>query len=206
MSARALADAASDIVHLIEGRSSLRTDQGSGFAQESFAAEAFRRRLIASGHQEQFVDKLIELGRAEIASASRAVESPIERMLLPWLVFQDYGPDLISPAAVHVLDTPQKPPPHPVIIVPQFPFLRHRLDFAILIKRRDHAKLIAVECDGAEYHDARSDWGRDRWLEFWGIKTFRATGAEINREPERISARVARHVVHWASAVQEIEP
>ncbi len=131
----------------------------------------------------------------------RVAESPIERLLLPFLVFQDYG-TLGAPATVAGPNQrPTELPNGSVFVFPQFPVLRYRLDFLVVATRRDERQLaFAVECDGREFHSAPRDWHRDSYLREIGVPTFRATGSEIHVEPAAVATRVGWQVAEWAGA------
>ena len=68
---------------------------------------------------------------------------------------------------------------------------RMRLDFAVL----GPAKLVAVECDGFDYHDrtpeqATRDKARDRLLRRAGWEVVRYTGQELHRDAAKCAAEI----------------
>jgi very-short-patch-repair endonuclease len=71
---------------------------------------------------------------------------------------------------------------HGYDVVPQFKWLRYRMDFAIL--RRD-AIVAFIECDGAEFHSTdaqiRNDTKKNDAAREAGIIMFRFSGAQIFR-------------------------
>lgn len=60
----------------------------------------------------------------------------------------------------------------PFAVWPQFPVGKYVVDFAIVHKR------IAIECDGAAYHDAERDAKRDSELNDSGWRVVRITGSD----------------------------
>lgn len=168
----------------------------------SYAVERFRRRCHGLGMSEVMIEQRLAGARLEYAEAIRACESPIEKVLLPWLVFEDYG-DFEGPAHVQVEDGVLPLLNTQIVIVPQFKFLNYRLDFAVVVKMRTgDRRIIAVECDGEAHHRGRIGWDRhrDKRLASWGIYTVRAEGREAHSYPQAVSARVASIVIGWHQA------
>lgn len=64
---------------------------------------------------------------------------------------------------------------HGLPFYPQYPALNYFLDFA------DPIKKIALECDGAQWHDAEKDAVRDAALRVAGWTIYRITGSECAR-------------------------
>jgi very-short-patch-repair endonuclease len=71
-----------------------------------------------------------------------------------------------------------------VQILPQYPFRRFRIDWAVQRGKR----LAFIECDGAEFHTRPLDVARDRAKDAAaaaaGVKMFRFTGSDIYRGAE----------------------
>jgi very-short-patch-repair endonuclease len=74
-------------------------------------------------------------------------------------------------------------PNKPVVIAPQFVIARYRLDFLVALRAKDYRRLVAIECDGRDYHslveDVERDKHRDEYLKSFGIRTLRYTGSWI---------------------------
>ncbi len=158
-------------------------------------------RCVALGGASGAVQKAMSDAERQIASGLKLCESPIEAELLPWLVCEDYNPLMTCPARVHLFGYGELMPPEgDIIIVPQFPILRYRLDFALIATCAKGTKIVAVECDGKEFHkDRDKDIRRNSYLRKFGIQTVRATGAEIMREPHNVSRRAASLISEWAA-------
>jgi len=94
----------------------------------------------------------------------KQAESPIEEMLLREL---------------HILDI------YPVL---QFEIGRYRIDLAL------PEKMIAIECDGKEWHSSEEqkarDAEKDRFLRANGWQVVRFTGSEIYRNADRIAKMI----------------
>lgn len=195
-SGKSLGDAIGEALHNMAGRGdALASKSGGAGLNFDLAAVHLTRRAKFLG-----IDKpehIIEKASAEVAKGIELCESPIEKRLLPWLVCEDYGPH-VQTCPVPVCDTKsdQLPPKGDLFIVPQFAFVKFRLDFA-LVRRMNGGRLgiVAVECDGSGYHNAIRDTQRNGWLASFQIRTIRATGATINERPREVSARVAEAVM-----------
>ncbi|MGA0595632.1 hypothetical protein [Enterovirga sp. CN4-39] len=176
----------------------IATASGGAELQLEVAVNRFRDRCAAFGVSSQMAEKAIERARADWARAYEVLESPIERRLLAWLMFEDYTSELFAgaPAAVHV-EGDALLPKSSVIVSPQMKFGRFRLDFLVTARIRGSLRHVAVECDGAEYHDAAKDAERDAYFLSWGIPTVRAGGQELYRAPQAVSAKVADIIIAW---------
>ncbi len=109
-----------------------------------------------------------------------AFESPIEMMLLPWLIVENYGDRFETfPAKGFNHKTDNGVPAGDIVVAPQFAFVRYRADFAVLARQPTKTAIFIVECDGAEFHTAVKDNPRDACFESWGVKVIRAMGSEI---------------------------
>src|SRR5688500_15331549 len=88
-----------------------------------------------------------------IKKSLMACESPIERRLLPALVFADYGAQFLTfPAELHIAKEDRDAPDGDLVVIPQFAFIRYRLDFAIVARAAETTAIFAVECDGEAFH------------------------------------------------------
>lgn len=71
----------------------------------------------------------------------------------------------------------------------------YRADFVLEHRYKERRVLIAVECDGHEFHEktkeqAARDKARDRWMTTNGIRILRFTGTEIFNTPEHCASQV----------------
>jgi very-short-patch-repair endonuclease len=135
----------------------------------------------------------------EIRAMWPMMESPIEATIFPYLVMQDYG-EHFAPARPTKAE--QMPEPGKIVVVPQLVIEPFRLDFAVTATRRaggkDYTTIVAVECDGREFHSAIRDTKRDLGFFERGIVTIRIPGAQIFAEPADAARRVARLIAEWA--------
>jgi very-short-patch-repair endonuclease len=164
----------------------------------SFAVEKFRTRFSGLGATSEETERTIDKARASVRLIYEVCDSPIERLLLPWIIFADYGKHFDKPPVGHIYKHPIRLPHERLILIPQFTFGPYRLDFALVAQFQNAFKLLAIECDGAGYHDAAKDRERDAYFAQWGIPTVRATGSEIHKMPLMVAARVSDIVWDWA--------
>lgn len=163
--------------------------------QYELAGERFERRAKLMGMSDVMILSAAERGKDATGFASDWCDSPIEKRLLPWLIFEDYGERILTmPARVHNPLKQVALPEGDLIVIPQFRFAKYRMDFAIVTKIAGIVRFVCVECDGEGEHTAEHDVPRDAYLLQWGIPTIRATGKEIYREPGAVSARAASAV------------
>lgn len=139
-----------------------------------------------------------EFGRKQVEKALPLCESYIERLILPWLVFANYDPLSDGPIAVGAPG--DEPDGDGVILIPQLPAGRFRLDFGFVCQWKGAIRTIAFECDGIAFHDRGSDILRDGELAYSGILTHRAFGSQIMRDPRRVVVEVMGFVSRWATA------
>lgn len=79
----------------------------------------------------------------------------------------------------------------------QYPVVRRRLDFAIeVFARGERAVVLAVECDGKDFHSTdeqlAADRRRDAELLRFGIHTIRFTGSELHADPQQCAETALR--------------
>jgi very-short-patch-repair endonuclease len=95
------------------------------------------------------------------------------------------------------------------IVVPQCQLSRYRVDFLVMRKLtlawRPGVKLIAVECDGHDFHErtkeqAARDRSRDRALQGLDVMVMRFTGAEIFADVKRCASEVLQALDRWEEA------
>lgn len=136
---------------------------------------------------------------SEPHKADKAMESPIERILLPWLVNADYGPMFVPEVPVFAPTKGiERLPDGNIFIIVQMPIGSYRTDFMIVAKHKSQTKIVAVECDGEDYHGTRKDMLRDGFLACMGIQTVRASGAEIKNSADRVATKIANIIFEWA--------
>lgn len=132
---------------------------------------------------------------AEYEKAQALCESPIERDMLAALMSGNWSFCDSPFIPVHSLRDKEAPiKDAPVVIIPQFPFGRFRLDFAILCRGLGKPRILAVECDGRDFHDPESDRLRDKQLEAFGIDVFRAPGSSIHNAVHDVADLVIQAV------------
>lgn len=151
----------------------------------------FRARGLALGANHEFIDGRVHLGQKAVEMGEKLCDSPIEKIMLPWLVFGDYpfrAPTL-NPAQIHHPASPNPPIPDVICITPQMRIGNFRVDFAI-VRTGAVPRFVALECDGFEYHDVSADARRDKYLAAYNIRTIRATGSEIYRNARHVFQRV----------------
>jgi very-short-patch-repair endonuclease len=88
-----------------------------------------------------------------------------------------------------------KPRFSPVAIDAQVSMGGSRFDFLMLVEIGDSDLMIAVECDGAGFHDEVKDYYRDRNWKRSNIHTIRLSGSDIDRNPRMAASRVAEFVL-----------
>jgi hypothetical protein len=189
----ALSDAAAKMAS--EGNPALsELSGGAGFNFDA-ATKHLANRAMFQGLPD--INHFVNKARAIVNAGLQLCESPIEKRLLPWLVCEDYGPHVMT-FPIPICDTKADalPPSGDLFIVPQMAFVRFRIDFA-LVRRLSGGRIgiVAVECDGKDYHDAVRDTLRNGWLASFQIKTIRANGSTIANRPREVSARVAEAVM-----------
>ncbi len=192
-----------DVVNGLKEQSrDLRSEYGNQILQIRLASEKFQALSRSRGMSAEMIGTGCDFAISEISKGNELCESPIERLILPWLVMQDYGVHLQPwPAAVHIPKQELVLPKGGVVIVPQFAFARFRVDFAVVGRHRQHSKIVAIECDGESYHDAERDRLRDEYLASWNIKTIRSRGASISRDPSALARQAAAEIIEWADSV-----
>lgn len=181
-----------------KGESTLRTNPGRG--PDVLADGRSRLNIICKPFERHEREPIVwQAVVAEYEKGEALCESPIERMMLASLLTADWS--YFGVEFPLVVDLRQSsafiPPDASLAIIPQLTIARYRCDFALVMKRGITWRCIAVECDGAEFHDARRDQGRDFNLACLGIQTVRFSGQRINTEPLAIGNEIAEGLPHW---------
>jgi hypothetical protein len=159
------------------------------------ALHQFRLRMHAIGMGPEQAEKRIDKAIVSVERGRPSCESYIEEIMLPWLVFEDYGQICEGPAEIHLPKEDDIPPRGPLMIVPQFAFAKYRMDFALVSRIGLVTRIVCVECDGAAFHgDPQKDFRRDAYLAAWGIPTVRINPTELREYPRRASRRCARMI------------
>lgn len=149
-------------------------------------------RTSQSGIDDDEILRRIAAGEKAVTALLAKCESPIERLIVPPLVFQPYGS---NGPWVPACEAGTKPRFAPVCIDAQVPMGGSRFDFLMLVEIGSEDLMIAVECDGAEFHDKERDYYRDRNWKLSGIHTVRLSGSDINHNPRMAASRVAELVL-----------
>lgn len=114
--------------------------------------------------------------------------SPIERLLLPWLICNNFRwlSRVLTQDSLDDLKETQ------MALVPQYEVSGFRLDFAFVRLFDCGFRVVGIECDGKEFHkDKARDSIRDqKILESLDVlRLCRISGRFILRSPERAAAR-----------------
>jgi very-short-patch-repair endonuclease len=141
--------------------------------------------------------------REPFINACGLCESPIEQIILARLVTMEIL-DFKEPAAIHDLLSGEEFPNKPLVVVPQFPIARFRLDFFVVVVDQRRAWQFDIECDGVEFHSSlerrQADFDRDTYLARIGIRTFRYTGQQIFRGQAHPEHDIQGHIFNVRDA------
>jgi hypothetical protein len=172
---------------------SLAAQTGSIGFNLDLALDAADSRARALGLDVAAVQERV---RGIVGEGAALCDSPIEKRLLPWLVVENYG-NKIETFPIRICDPKAQklPPAGDLFIVPQMAFVKFRVDFALVCRLKTTLGIVAVECDGEQFHGAQRDTLRDGWLASFNIRTVRFSGKEITYNPRLCSARVAEQVM-----------
>lgn len=129
--------------------------------------------------------------------ASPFCESPIERVILPWLLTRRYRPFKFKPLVL-LPGEGSKLEYGQIALVPQMPLGRFRADFVLAGKGKEFVRFFVVECDGADYHeDKEKDAARDAQIKRDNSRVkdiIRLTGGQIMNQPRESAETVCQHV------------
>jgi hypothetical protein len=182
-----------------EAPASVKAAASNECYQFDLAAVGFQSSAKRLGMGPEMTASALEKARVSMHRVCGVCDSPIEKALVPWLILANYDPFLTAPARVHLVKEDKLPPVADVLIIPQFTFARFRFDFAVVGEWRGSSRIVAVECDGQDYHGRAADDVRDRYLAAFNITTIRATGSDAYHNPGRVAARVAQTLSTWAA-------
>lgn len=152
---------------------------------------AFDRWYVDGGDPTKAEADDIFAGRSYLwAEAGELCQSPIERRLFAHLLFIADGYSYLSSA-----DYPFGDDDIVTTIEPQGAVGRYRADFLITVRLKRLVTLLAVECDGHEFHErtkeqAARDRARDRCMTSAGVRVLRFTGSEIFRDAQKCADEV----------------
>ena len=137
----------------------------------------------------------------------KRVESPIEKAFIHHFCDEEYA-FLVDQADWQ--DWYRNCFRHEKAIIPQFKISRYRLDFAIIATDLlGRQVLLAIECDGHEWHsspEARDrDNRRDKALRSIGWETLRMPGWRLHREPWEC-ANMATVMIDYLKRAERNEP
>lgn len=164
---------------------------GKGWTVFHLTQNTFRRRASKLHLSPTEMDNVIAKAEQQYLKGVVLCESPIECMVLAALIHAEW-PGITIPPIVHDAKKEAALPDGDVIIIPQMAFVRYRLDFGVVVSVAGKRRILAVECDGEEFHrDALKDQRRDAYLESWDIPAFHLTGAEIHKDVATPIANIA---------------
>jgi very-short-patch-repair endonuclease len=138
----------------------------------------------------------------------RQCESPIERLFLCALWMRGYWPGQLDFSRATNFDglcEAARNSPVPVV-APQIVIGPYRVDFLLAthFSSDEPMGLVAVECDGHEFHEktkeqAARDKARDREITIRGVQVLRYTGSEIWRDAGSCADEVLQFIQSdWA--------
>lgn len=134
---------------------------------------------------------------------AECTESPIETLLGAWLLLASDGDNCLS---FHDAWQAHPDPEFGTIFGCQVEVANYRCDFLVKTCLRGDYELLAIECDGHEFHEktkkqARRDKSRDRFLLSGGIPVLRFTGSELWRDPHACVLQVEKQLRNHVSAL-----
>lgn len=155
----------------------------------------------------EYADRHVKSFLAKFEAVRRLTESPIEAALCcalaaefherAWALWQTTSICAHKDIRFNTAD---------ILLVPQHPVGRYRVDLMILVRDVQPTKMYAIECDGAAYHDhdpaqVQRDRVRDRFLDDQGIRVRRYSGAEITAAPVEKAIDALNFVLNDAYAL-----
>lgn len=181
---------------------------GSGIEACIVGASGGNRRFLWNIEQAEYAleietpnerrDDAVAVARQHISLLFEKCESPIERLMAPWLACMNFDPVAHGPILVFSsLDDADLD--LPMFIIHQYKIGGRRLDFALFTKYGDLRRIFAFECDGLEFHNRGDDIFRDAELALLGILTFRSWGQEIVRAPHMVAFKLQQFIEKYAT-------
>jgi len=146
---------------------------------------------------------LAEVKKALARDPLAACQSPIEKIMMAALAFEDWYPFLTIPAAI-LRPGEKGMPKGDLVIAPQFPLGPYRLDFLIIGYDEEgrSQKWLNVECDGDEWHNStifqyQADRERDKFVRACGIEVIRFRGSEIWNDARGCAEEASLSLKRW---------
>lgn len=166
-------------------KAALKSNPGKGVTNLGFGMERLTRHALTLGVPEAGLDAVQQQAKDQYAKGELLCESPIERSMLAALLTGNWdGFDTIAPI-VHdsSRDALEMLPAWDLVIVPQMAFLKFRLDFGVIAKWDGRRHIVAVECDGAAFHqDAVRERYRVAYLKSWDVPVFKFSGTLLHED------------------------
>lgn len=169
----------------------------TGLFALSQSAVTLHNRILALGarpDQEALYSRLAPAFR----KGEPLCESPIEKVMLGALMAVDFerGQAIFPQVFDCRLDSVM--PDVAVVICPQFPFIRFRVDFMVLIRHGDHVGQFVCEADGQAFHDASYDRARDTLMYSAGVAgIFRVGGKKLMGSPNSALLPLEKMIADW---------
>lgn len=181
----------------------LSANSGKGRTVLDFGMYRLQEHAASMGMNGEGIAYVERRAREQYAKATALAESPIERAMMAalitgrWLGFETIPP-IVHNAAKESIELL---PLGDVIIIPQLAFVRFRLDFGVLVEKDGRRRVVAVECDGAAFHnDAAKDRFRDAYLNSWDVPTFRVSGSMIDKDPIAAADDIIAAICNWRAS------
>lgn len=151
------------------------------------------------------IERVVAAARERFERGLTLCDSPIECMTFAALMTADWWTFGSIVPMVHDARRGRRFPDGDLVVVPQLAFSRVRMDFALVAQLSgSRQKIVAVECDGQQFHDPVVDAKRDEYLLSWGIKTFRVRGSDISRDVAQALQPAVDDMVAWRQDVTKI--
>lgn len=149
--------------------------------------------------KQDFLERLFFPISYDIFLCDSLLETPIEKAMALALLFADYGCDWEAYGQQRITEGDwecfKDLDKDSLVIQPQRNVGKYRVDLAIRVSVDGRVMLLAVECDGHDFHHATKaqverDKKRDRFLAAEGYKVLRFPGSVIYRDVESCANEV----------------
>jgi hypothetical protein len=198
-------DVVASVLHSIAERDStpkqfIKTHPGKGHSTLKFGMPRLLGRASEMGMSDEALQRIEEKATENYVKGAPLCESPIERSMLAALLTGDWGDMGAVPPALHDSSrtSTEMLPKCPVVIAPQLALIRFRLDFGIIVAKAGRMQIVAVECDGHDFHqDAIKESMRVAYLNSWDIPVFKFTGSELHDDAIRAADKVITGIHGW---------
>ena len=153
---------------------------------------------------DEYAGRHVKLFMGQFEWVRQLTESPIEAAMCcalaaefherAWALWQSTGMCAFRDIQFSTYD---------ILVVPQYPVGKYRADLMVLVRDVNPEKRYAIECDGAQFHDATTeqmdrDRYRDRCFQSDGIMPIRFSGAEIVKNPIRCAVSALNIILNDA--------